>query len=814
MCLKKKSLKCVEKLKIKNTLKMDYNEIIPSDSASHSDMEHKGYNIVVLEKSVDDGTEALTPEHFTGLKIGAPKKVAVGIPAITSSIEQAFKWMNPVDAVRTMFKINQKGGFDCPGCAWPDPDDDRSAIGEYCENGVKAIAEEATNKMLRADFFKKYSVQELSKWTDYEIGKSGRLTEPMVLKAGSSHYEPISWDAAYDLIANDLNALGSPDEAIFYTSGRASNEAAFMYQLFIREFGTNNMPDCSNMCHESSGKGLSSTVGLGKGSVTLEDIYESELVMVIGQNPGTNHPRMLSALEKCKENGGTIVAINPLPEAGLLHYTNPQSPTKILKGGVKLADLFLQVKINGDVALLKAIMYLMLEAENVKPNTVFDHAFIKEHTVGIDDFLKDLAQQNFPELVRRSGVPEALVREAAKLCINKKKIIICWAMGLTQHKNAVGNVQEIVNLLLLRGAIGKAGAGTCPVRGHSNVQGDRTMGIWENPKPEFLDKIKEVVGFEPPRAGGYDVVSAIRAMYDRKASVFFALGGNFLSATPDTEFTAEAMRRCTLTVHVSTKLNRSHLIHGKTAIILPCLGRTEIDTQASGEQFVTCENSMGVVQTSTGILSPCSSNLKSETAIVCDLAAATLNGKTHVNWSFMRDNYDNIRNLIESIVPGFNDFNTRVRQAGGFYLPNGPRERRFTTADKKAHFSINPAPKWTLKDGEYMMMTIRTHDQFNTTIYGLDDRYRGVYNERRVVLMNAKDMATAGLKVNDVVDLYSYFNGVTRESKRYIIVPYDIPQGDVATYFPEANALIPIDSFADKSLTPTSKSVVITMKKV
>jgi molybdopterin-dependent oxidoreductase alpha subunit len=779
----------------------------------NADLAHKVPNIVVLEKSIDDGTEALTPEHFTGLKIGAPKKNAVGIPAIASSIQHAFKWMNPMDAVRTMFKLNQKGGFDCPGCAWPDPDDDRSAIGEYCENGVKAIAEEATNKRLTPDFFKQFSVQELSKWSDYDIGKSGRLTEPMVLKAGSSHYEPISWSAANALIANELNALNSPDEAIFYTSGRASNEAAFMYQLFIREYGTNNMPDCSNMCHESSGKGLGATVGLGKGSVTLEDIYASELVIVMGQNPGTNHPRMLSALEKCKENGGVIVAINPLPEAGLLHYTNPQKVSKILRGGIKLADLFLQVKINGDVALLKAIMYLMLEAENVQPNTVFDHAFINEHTVGIDDFLKDLAQQDFPELVKRSGVPEALIREAAQLCINKKKIIICWAMGLTQHKNAVGNVQEIVNLLLLRGSIGKTGAGTCPVRGHSNVQGDRTMGIWEKPQPAFLDKIKEVVGFEPPRKDGYDVVSAIRAMYDRKAHVFFALGGNFLSATPDTEFTAEALRRSSLTVHVSTKLNRSHLIHGKTALILPCLGRTEIDTQASGAQFVTCENSMGVVQTSTGILTPCSPNLKSETAIVCDLAVATLAGKTRVNWAEMRDNYDNIRHLIESIIPGFDDFNTRVREAGGFYLPNGPRERKFTTADKKAHFTINPAPKWTLKDGEYLMMTIRTHDQFNTTIYGLDDRYRGVYNERRVVLMNEKDMAAANLKVNDVVDLYSHFNGVMRESKRYIIVPYDIPQGDVATYFPEANALIPIDSFADKSLTPTSKSVVITMKK-
>jgi molybdopterin-dependent oxidoreductase alpha subunit len=774
---------------------------------------NKGHNIVILEKTVNDGTEALTPEHFTGLTVGKPKTNAVGMPAITSSIQHAFKWMNPTDAVRTMFQINQKGGFDCPGCAWPDPDDDRSKLGEYCENGIKAIAEEATKKMLRPDFFKKYSVQELSKWTDFEIGKSGRVTEPMVLRAGSNHYEPISWDAAMSLIAKELNRLDSPDRAVFYTSGRASNEAAFMYQLFIREYGTNNMPDCSNMCHESSGKGLSATVGLGKGSVTLEDMYEAELILVIGQNPGTNHPRMLSALEKCKDNGGTIVAINPLPEAGLLHYTNPQSVSRMLKGGIKLADLFLQVKINGDVALLKAMMLLMNEAEKAKPGSVFDHEFIKDKTLGINEFLEDLVKQDFNELVKRSGVPENLVREAARLCIEKKKIIICWAMGLTQHKNAVGNIQEIVNLLLLKGAIGKPGAGTCPVRGHSNVQGDRTMGIWESPKPAFLDKMKEVIGFEPPRNHGYDVVSAIRAMYEGKAKVFFALGGNFLSATPDTEFTAEAMRRCDLTVHVSTKLNRSHLIHGKTAIILPCLGRTEIDIQKSGNQFVTTENSMGVVQTSTGILEACSPQLKSETAIVCDLAYATLKHRTKVKWIEMRDNYDNIRNLIESIVPGFDNFNERVRQPSGFYLPNGPRERKFTTDDAKAHFTVNPAPKWTLKEGEYMMMTIRTHDQFNTTIYGLDDRYRGVYNERRVVLMNEKDIAAAGLRMNDVVDLYSHFNGVTRESRRYLVVPYDIPQGDVATYFPEANTLIPIDSFADKSLTPTSKSVVITMKK-
>ncbi|MDZ7880997.1 MAG: FdhF/YdeP family oxidoreductase [Saprospiraceae bacterium] len=783
------------------------------DTKETGRIENKGHNIVVLEKTVHDGTTELTPEAFTGkLRVSKPDVHAVGIPAVVSSIEHAWKWMSAGDAVRTMFKINQKGGFDCPGCAWPDPDDERSALGEYCENGMKAIAEEATNKRLTADFFKKHSVQELSTWTDYALGKSGRLTEPMILRGGN--YEPISWAEAFKFIASELNALGSPDEAIFYTSGRASNEAAFLYQLFIREYGTNNLPDCSNMCHESSGKGLSATLGLGKGSVTLDDFNHSELIIVMGQNPGTNHPRMLSALEKCKENGGKIIAINPLPEAGLMNFTNPQSPLKILKGGTKLADMFLQVKINGDVALLKAMMFLMLEAEKIAPNSVFDHDFIKNKTAGFDEFIADLATQNYAELVAASGVPEPLVREAAQMCIAKKRIIVCWAMGLTQHKNAVGNVQEIVNLLLLRGSIGIKGGGTCPVRGHSNVQGDRTMGIWEAAPDKFLDKIRDVVGFEPPRKHGYDVVAAIRAMYDGLGKVFFALGGNFISATPDTEFTAEALRRTNLTVHVSTKLNRSHLIHGKNALILPCLGRTEVDTQASGEQFVTCENSMGVVQMSRGLLQPCSTNLMSETAIVCYLAAATLGEKSKVDWSAMHTNYDNARDLIAKVIGGFDNFNEKVRRPEGFYLPNPPREQQFSnTNTQKANFSINPVPKWSLKHGEYMMMTIRSHDQFNTTIYGMDDRYRGIFNERRVILMNAKDMVTEGVKANDVVDLFGYYNGVSREARQFIVVPYDIPLGDVATYFPEANTLIPIDSFADKSKTPTSKSVVITMKK-
>jgi molybdopterin-dependent oxidoreductase alpha subunit len=751
----------------------------------------------------------LTPEVFTGLELSEPATNAVGMPAVVATIGQIAKWMNPVDGIKTMFKINQKGGFDCPGCAWPDPDDERSKLGEYCENGMKAIAEEATKKRIDKHFFEKNSIVELANWSDYEIGKSGRITEPMFLREGATHYESISWEAAFDLIGKELRDLASPDEAVFYTSGRTSNEAAFLYQLFVREYGTNNLPDCSNMCHESSGKGLGATLGIGKGSVTLEDIYVSDLILVIGQNPGTNHPRMLSALEKCKENGGKIIAVNPLPEAGLMRFTNPQSVGKMLTGGTKLADLFLQCNINSDVALLKAIMFLMLEAEREKPNSVFDWDFIKSKTTDYQLFIDDLAKQDFNLLVAKTGVEESLIRAAAQLCIEKKKIIICWAMGLTQHKNAVGNIQEIVNLLLLKGSIGKRGAGTCPVRGHSNVQGDRTMGIWEDPKPAFLDKLKDVFGFEPPRKAGFHVVSAIEAMHAKKAKIFFALGGNFLSATPDTSYTADALRNTDLTVHVSTKLNRSHLITGKKALILPCLGRTDKDIQTGGEQFVTCENSMGVVHTSKGVLMPPSSQLLSEIAIVCLLAKATLQEKSKVKWNELYQNYDLIRDLIEKVIPGFDNFNEKVRQPEGFYLPNPPREQRFDTLDGKALFTVNPAPEWTLQQGEYVMMTIRTHDQFNTTIYGLNDRYRGVYNERRVILMNQKDMEAEGLSTRDVVDLSSEFKGVLREARQFLVVPYDIPRGNVATYFPEANTLIPIDSYADKSHTPTSKSVVV-----
>jgi len=746
------------------------------------------------------------------IKIGNPKTTAAGIPAVASSIKHVLNEMTVSNCVKTLFSVNQMDGFDCPGCAWPDPSDHRSGIGEYCENGAKAIAEEATSKRVTPNFFKKNSVAELSQWSDFQLGKSGRLTHPMILKSGATHYETISWEEAFIHIGNELKQLNSPNDAIFYTSGRTSNEAAFLYQLFVREYGTNNLPDCSNMCHESSGVALSDTVGIGKGSVRLEDFYITDLIIVMGQNPGTNHPRMLSALQKAKQNGAKIITINPLPETGLIKFKNPQNISGWIGSGTSLSDLFLQVKINGDVALIKAIMKLLLEKEEENPGAIFDQDFIKQHTHGFQEFISDLKNANIEHLAKDCGITVSQIKQATQMVLDNKKIIICWAMGLTQHENGVNNIQEVVNLLLLKGSIGKPGAGTCPVRGHSNVQGDRTMGIWEKPKPAFLDSLKANFNFEPPRDHGYNTVEAIKAMAEGKAKVFFAMGGNFLSATPDTEYTAKALQNCDLTIQVSTKLNRSHLITGKTAIILPCLGRTELDVQKNGKQFVSVENSMGIVHASRGKIKPASEHLLSEPDIVCRLAMATLEN-SETNWKGFVENYDLIRDAIQQTIPGFENYNERVRSDGGFYLPNAARDGQFKTSSGKANFTINPVPKHQLKDDEYHMMTIRTHDQFNTTIYGLDDRYRGIYNGRRVIMMNAQDISDADLKQGDYIDLYNHHDGVERIAPHFMVIPYSIPRKCVATYFPEANVLVPINQFAKKSHTPASKQVVITFKR-
>jgi len=753
------------------------------------------------------------PEQLSHLHTGQVKTRAVGLPAILSSFRYALGEGGLARGLKALGKMNQKDGFDCPSCAWPDPDDERSGIAEYCENGAKAIAEEITTKKLTPDFFAKNSVAGLSALPDYELGKKGRIAQPMYLPKGATHYQPIEWDEAFDKIAATLNALASPDQAIFYTSGRTSNEAAFLYQLFVRAYGTNNLPDCSNMCHESSGVALTETLGLGKGSVTLDDLHHAEVIVIMGQNPGTNAPRMLTALEKAKKNGAQIISINPLPETGLMAFRNPQEVKGILGSATQLTDLFLQVKLNGDMALLQAIELLLWLEEEREPGTVFDHKFIKEHTEGYEVFAEHIQQQSLSELSEACGIPIPQIGQAASLLKDKKKIIICWAMGLTQHRNAVDSIKEIVNLLLLKGSIGKPGAGTCPVRGHSNVQGDRTVGIWERPTKKLLDSLQKNFGFDPPRQHGYDVVNAIKAMYEGQAKLFFAMGGNFLSATPDTLYTAEALRRCRLTVHVSTKLNRSHLVHGEEAIILPCLARSDKDTINGEDQFVSCENSMGVVQSSKGVLKPISTHLLSEPVIVCRLAKATLGQRSTVDWDKYLKSYDAIRDDIERTIPGFEDYNKRVRQPGGFYLPNAPREGNFTTSTQKAQFSVVYPGKITLAPGELMMMTIRSHDQFNTTIYGMNDRYRGIYDERRVIFLNEEDMRTQGLQKGDVVDLSSHYNGIERAAHTFVVVPYSIPKGCAATYYPETNVLVPIENTAAKSNTPVSKLVVIRLTK-
>lgn len=755
-----------------------------------------------------------TPTNFTGLKIDKPYKEAAGITAVYQSFKHVFGSMPLNRGLKALFKLNQHHGIDCPSCAWPDPDH-RSPVAEYCENGAKAIAEEATTRKVGPTFFQQHSVAELSEKSDYYLSQQGRLTHPMILREGRTHYEKISWEDAYFFIGKTLTQLKTPNQAIFYTSGRTSNEAAFLYQLFVRMYGTNNLPDCSNMCHESSGAALTNTVGIGKGSVTIEDFEKAEVIIILGQNPGTNHPRMLTTLEKAKRKGVKIIAINPLFEAGLIAFKNPQDVSDLLTGATTLADFYLQVKINQDLPLLKCILKLLIEADNQHNSQVFDYQFINNSTEGHEALIQSLSDYSIGDLVEQSGVELSQIMQVVDLLKVKNRIIVCWAMGLTQHKNSVVTIQEVVNLLLLKGSIGKEGAGTCPVRGHSNVQGDRTMGIYEKPPKELLANLEKVFGFVPPQKHGLDTVNSIRAMHSGEAKVFIGMGGNFLSATPDTEFTAKAMSNCDLTVHVSTKLNRSHLVHGKTALILPTLGRTDLDMQATGKQFVSVEDSMGVVHSSTGILSPVSDSLMSEPAIIAGIAKATFGDASKIDWDDLISDYDKIRDLIEKTISGFTDYNARVRQDNGFDLPNVAREGDFNTGkNQKAKFTINPTTPLFLAKNEYLMMTIRSHDQFNTTIYGLNDRYRGIYNERRVIMMNSKDIAEAGLINYQVVNLYSIFQGERREVKRFIILPYNIPQKCVATYFPETNPLIPIDSVADICNTPTSKSVVIMIEAI
>jgi molybdopterin-dependent oxidoreductase alpha subunit len=761
---------------------------------------------------------AQPPETLTGLRLEERMKIAAGVQAVMKSMQFSWSEAGVTRGTHGLLKMNQKDGFDCSSCAWPDPDDHRS-VAEFCENGAKATASDADDRRADPALFAKYSLADLSRMSDRDQNNLGRLTHPLVKRPGGTHYEPIEWPEAFEIIGRELNALASPDEAAFYTSGKVPNEPAFLFQLFAKQFGTNNLPDCSNMCHESSGAALSPTLGLGKGSVTLNDIYEAEVILIIGQNPGTNHPRMLTALQKAKRNGAKIISVNPLIEAGLNHFKNPQdfmNPIKalgVLMGdGTPITDLYLQVRVDGDMGLLRGIMKHLFEAEDRNPGQVVDHAFIKEFTTGFDSFEQNIRNTSWEDIEQVSGVSRAQLLEAANMLATKQKIITCWAMGVTQQRQGVQTIQEIINLQLMKGAIGKPGAGTCPVRGHSNVQGDRTMGVWEQPTKEFQDALAKEFNFKPPYEHGLDTVEAIKAMYHGRVKVYFGLGGNLLAAGPDTELIAEGMRKQNLTVFVGTKLNRGHLVTGNTSLLLPCFTHADIDMQKSGQQMTSCENSMGVVSQNKGVLVPLEGQMMSEVAILAGVAIATLGSRTNVDdWVAMTENYDVIRDHIARVIPGFDKFNEKLRKPGGFYLPNGPRERKFTTKNGMANFTTTQLEKYILEPDQLILMTVRSHDQFNTTIYEYNDRYRGIHGERRVLFMNPKDIAERGLKAKDLIDITSHYEGEQRTVEKFVVVPYDIPKGNVSAYFPEANPLVPISSVAKVSNTPTSKYVIVTV---
>ncbi|GES34312.1 FdhF/YdeP family oxidoreductase [Streptomyces angustmyceticus] len=741
-------------------------------------------------------------------EVSAPQHSAVGLPAITHALRVSQQQMGVRRTALTLLRVNQRDGFDCPGCAWPEPGKPHTA--EFCENGAKAVAEEATLRRVTPDFFAAHSVADLATRSGYWLGQQGRLTHPMYLAEGADHYEPVTWERAFDLVGEELTALDSPDEAVFYTSGRTSNEAAFLYQLFAREYGTNNLPDCSNMCHESSGSALTETLGIGKGSVLLEDLYEADLIIIAGQNPGTNHPRMLTALEKAKTGGTKIISINPLPEAGLERFKNPQTPRGLAGGGTALTDLFLQIRLGGDQALFRTLNRLLLDTDGA-----LDEDFIRTHTHGFEEFAERArADDDWDETLRATGLTREEIERALAMILDSRRTIVCWAMGLTQHKHSVPTIREVVNFLLLRGNIGRPGAGVCPVRGHSNVQGDRTMGIFERPAPAFLDALEKEFGFAPPREHGLDVVRAIRALRDGQAKVFFAMGGNFVSATPDTDVTEAAVRRARLTVHVSTKLNRSHVVTGARALILPTLGRTERDLQAGGEQFVTVEDSMGMVHASRGRLEPASPELLSETAIVTRLARRVLGAESRTPWEEFEKDYAAIRDRISRVVPGFEDFQARVARPGGFALPHAPRDSRsFPTATGKANFTAAPVEYPAVPEGRLLLQTLRSHDQYNTTIYGLDDRYRGIKNGRRVVLVHPEDARERGLADGAYADLVSeWTDGSERRAPGFRVVHYPTARGCAAAYYPETNVLIPLDHTADTSNTPAAKSLVIRLE--
>ena len=739
------------------------------------------------------------------------KKFAGGLSSITSSFSHLKHEKALIKGSKALLKLNKHHGIDCPGCAWPDPKE--PSVTEFCENGAKAIAAETTTKRITPDFFKTYSISELYTKNDYWLEQQGRLTAPMYKPKGRDNYIEIEWQEAFKRIQEKLTSLNNPNEAVFYTSGRTSNEAAFLYQLMGRQLGTNNFPDCSNLCHESSGTALKETIGVGKGTVSLEDFEHADLIFVVGQNPGTNHPRMLVDLQKAANRGAKIIVVNPLKEVGLQSFIHPQDVGAVLSGKkTAIASHYIQVQVGGDLALFQGIIKSLFEKNGLN-NNLFNTDFISSQTTGFEELKNQIKDTPWHSLTEESGINKATIEQIAQLYIDAENTIICWAMGVTQHKYAVPTIQQFTNLLLLKGNIGKKGSGVCPVRGHSNVQGDRTMGIHEKPSLEFLTAIEKTFHFSPPKEHGYDAVNSILALNDEKVKFFMGLGGNFISATPDTNLTENAMRKCDMTLHVSTKLNRSHLVTGKESFILPCLGRTEIDKQNGEEQYISVEDSMSMVHLSKGVNKPASNKLKSETFIIASIAEG-LKNEAAIPWNEYKNNYSLIRDKISEVIKEFEGYNEKLKQPYGFFLGNTAADWNWQTKNKKANFIPFQFQRNEQYNAPFKLMTIRSHDQYNTTIYGLNDRYRNIKNERKIIFINPEDLRKLNHKQGDLIDIKTiWHDNNERIAKQFKLIPYDIPMGCLAAYFPETNVLVPIDATAEKSNTPMSKFIPVTLSK-
>tara|TARA_R110001583_G_scaffold10782_7_gene49581 strand:- start:11893 stop:14172 length:2280 start_codon:yes stop_codon:yes gene_type:complete len=750
----------------------------------------------------------------------AYSSAAGGWGALKSSAKHLIQSEDAAKNVKALLRANQPGGFDCPGCAWGDSE--QAGKIQFCENGVKAIAWEATSKRVDRSFFKQYSITELQQWDGHSLEKSGRLTEPMYYDGESDHYQPISWEDAFSVIGNSLQQLSSPNEALLYTSGRASNEVAYLYQLFGRVLGTNNFPDCSNMCHEASGIGMKNSLGTGKGTVTMDDFTKADAIFVFGQNPGTNHPRMLGTLREASKRGAKIVSINNLKERGLQKFSDPQSPKDmIFLTGTTISQYYFTPRLGGDMALLRGVAKCLFERFE-QDKSILNTDFIEKNCHGFDAYKRSVYSSDWDKILYQCNLSREEIEQIATIYASSDNVIFTWAMGITQHRHSVATVRELINVLMLRGNIGKPGAGACPVRGHSNVQGNRTVGINENPPMDFLDALEKRYTFAVPRDHGFNTVDSIHAMLEGKAKVFIALGGNFSAATPDTERTHQALKKCDLTVQISTKLNKSHVITGKRALILPCLGRTEIDRQMSGEQCITVEDSMSMVHSSTGQNEPASDTIRSETAIVGAMAMASVGDKI-VDWTKLASDYALIRQEIAAVIPGFEDYNARIKIGRGFYLQNPAAQRQWHTPMKKATFSDDNLPEQLAheraqsltKKPVLTLQTLRSHDQYNTTIYGMDDRYRGVYGERNVIFMNADDINKHALKNGDYVKITTISNdSIERSLSNFKIVEYSIPSGCIAAYYPETNPLVPLESIADDCGTPTYKSIAVSIEKI